>query len=96
MAASVQLQSLLTSTHNHSNSTKIGPGYMHMHKNAMALKYQYTATRLIDTQRKPSHAATKLMFFTVSKDEWNTKEESGKSLKNALDVLRYANKHLSG
>jgi len=31
-------------------------------------------------------------FFTVSKDEWNTKEDTGKSLKNALDVrvLRYA------
>jgi len=27
---------------------------------------------------------------TVSKDEWNTKEDSGKSLKNVLDVLRYA------
>ena len=34
-------------------------------------------------------ATTKLMLFTVSKDEWNAKEDTGKSLKNALDVLRY-------
>ena len=27
------------------------------------------------------------MFFTVSKDEWSTKEDTGKFLKNALDVL---------
>jgi len=26
------------------------------------------------------------MLFTVSKDEWNTKEDTGKSLKNAMDV----------
>jgi len=26
------------------------------------------------TQRKPSHATTKLTLFTVSKGEWNTKE----------------------
>jgi len=40
-------------------------------------------------QRKPSCATTKIMLFTVSKDEWNTKEDTGKSLKNALDVLWY-------
>ena len=33
-------------------------------------------------------------FFTVSKDEWNTKEDISKSLKSALDVLWYAKKHL--
>jgi len=38
-------------------------------------------------QRKPSCATTKLMLFSVSKDEWNTKEDS---LKNALDILWYA------
>jgi len=32
--------------------------------------------------------------FTVSKDEWNTKEDTGKSLKNALHLLRYAKRHL--
>jgi len=41
-------------------------------------------------QRKQSHATTKSTLFTVSKDEWNTKENIGKSLKNLLDVLRYA------
>jgi len=43
-----------------------------------------------------SHATTKLTLFTVSKDEWNTKEDSGKSLRNALDVLLYAKRYLSG
>jgi len=35
-------------------------------------------------------------IFTVSKDEWNTKEDTGKSLKNALHVLWYAKRHLLG
>jgi len=48
------------------------------------------------TQRKPSRATTKLTFFTVSEDEWNTKEDTGKSLKNALQVLWYAKRHLLG
>ena len=43
-----------------------------------------------------SRATTKLMLITVSKDEWNTKEDSGKSLKNALNVQRYAKRYLSG
>ena len=38
-------------------------------------------------ERKPSHATTKLTLFTVSKDEWDTKEDTGKSMKNALFVL---------
>ena len=37
---------------------------------------------------KPSHATTKLTLFAVSKDEWDTKEDTGKSMKNALYVLR--------
>jgi len=32
-------------------------------------------------QRTPSHATTKLTLFTVSKDEWNMKENTGKSLR---------------
>ena len=47
-------------------------------------------------KEKPSHAITKLTLFAVNKDEWNTKEESGKSMENALYVLRYAKRHLSG
>jgi len=31
-------------------------------------------------QRKPLCATTKLTLFTVSKDEWNTQENTGKSL----------------
>ena len=45
---------------------------------------------------KPSCAITKSTLFTVSKDEWDTKEDTGKSMKYALYVLRYAKKHLSG
>ena len=45
---------------------------------------------------KPSHARAKSTPFPVSKDEWDTKEDTGKSMKNALYVLRYAKRHLSG
>ena len=47
-------------------------------------------------ERKPSCACAKLTPFPVSKDEWDTKEDTGKSMKNALYVLRYAKRHLSG
>ena len=47
-------------------------------------------------ENKPSRATTKSAIFAVSKDEWNTKEDTGKSKKNALYVLRYAKRHLSG
>ena len=45
---------------------------------------------------KPSRATTKLTFFAVSKDEWDTKEDTGESMKNVLYVLQYAKRHLSG
>ena len=45
---------------------------------------------------KLSHATAKSTLFAVSKDEWNTKEDTGKSMKNALYVLWYAKRHLSG
>ena len=45
---------------------------------------------------KPSCAITKSTLFTVSKDEWDAKEDTGNFMKNALYVLRYAKKHLSG
>jgi len=45
-------------------------------------------------KRKPSCATTELTLSAVSKDEWNTKEGSSKSMKNALHVLRYAKRHL--
>ena len=34
--------------------------------------------------------------FAVSKDEWDTKEDTGKSMKNALYKLRYDKRHQSG
>ena len=34
---------------------------------------------------KPSRATAKLTLSTVSKDEWDTKEETGKFMKNACD-----------
>ena len=45
---------------------------------------------------KSSRATTKSTPFAVSKDEWDTKEDTGKSMKNALYILRYAKRHLSG
>jgi len=38
---------------------------------------------------------TKLTLFTVNKDEWDTKEGSGKSKKNVLYVQRYGKRYLS-
>ena len=35
----------------------------------------------------------KSTLFAVSKDEWDTKEDTGKSMKNALYTLRYAKRH---
>ena len=40
-------------------------------------------------------ATTKSTPFAVRKDEWNTKEDTGKSMKNALYVLQYAKRHVS-
>jgi len=47
-------------------------------------------------KRKPSCATTESTFFAASKDEWNTKEATGKSVKNALYILWYAKRHLLG
>ena len=43
---------------------------------------------------KPSSACAKSTPFPISKDEWDTKEDTGKSMKNALYVLWYAKRHL--
>ena len=45
---------------------------------------------------KPSRAIAKSTLFAVSKDEWKTKEDTSKSMKNALYVMQYAERHLSG
>jgi len=47
------------------------------------------------TQRKPSHPTIKLTLFTINKDEWNAKEDTGKFMKNALCVLWYMPKGTS-
>ena len=39
---------------------------------------------------KPSLATAKLTPFAVSKDKWDTKEDTGKSMTNVLYILRYA------
>jgi len=39
---------------------------------------------------------TKLTLFVVNKDEWDTKEGHGKSMKNALCVQQYGKRNLSG
>ena len=39
-------------------------------------------------KEKPSRATTKSTLFAVSKDDWDTKENTDKSTKNALYVLR--------
>jgi len=39
---------------------------------------------------------TKSIVFMVNKDEWDTKEGRGKSMKNALYVQRYGKRHLLG
>ena len=44
---------------------------------------------------KPSRATTKSKLFTVNKDEWDTKEDIGKFMKNALYILWYAKSHFS-
>ena len=41
-------------------------------------------------------AIAKSTLFTVSKDEWDTKKDTCKSMKKALHVLRYAKRHQSG
>jgi len=44
---------------------------------------------------KPSHAYHKSTLFAVSKDGWDTKEGTGKSIKNALYVQPCDKRHLS-
>ena len=50
---------------------------MHLHNQGSHLKIW----TIFIMRRKPSHATTELTLFTVCKDEWNTKEDTGKSEK---------------
>jgi len=45
---------------------------------------------------KPSCTYHKIDIFMLNKDEWDTKEGHGKSMKNALHLQRYGKRHLSG
>ena len=63
-------------------------------KSASAIKIDtMTNTDDFRYEGKPSHAIAKSTLFAVSKD---TKENTGKSMKKALHMLRYAKRHLSG
>ena len=42
----------------------------------------------------PSCTAAKLTPIAVSKDKWDTKEDTGKSMKNTFYVQWYAKRHL--
>ena len=39
-------------------------------------------------EEKLSRATAKWTLYAVSKDEWDTKEDTGKSMNNALYILR--------
>ena len=64
-------------------------------KSASAIKIA-TMTNMEDFhyEGKPSRAIAKLTLFAVSKDEWDTKEDTGKSMKKALHILWYTKRHL--
>ena len=54
---------------------------------------EVVTTKNTDTfcyEGKPSHATAKSTLFAVSKNEWDTKEDTGKSMKSALYILWYA------
>jgi len=68
------------------------------HTAVCCLKYYITSMKNTDDfcyERKPTCATTKSILLAVSKDEWLTKENTGKSIKNALCILQYAKWHLS-
>jgi len=50
-----------------------------------------TTTEDFQNKWKPSLA---IDTFVVNKDEWDTKEGRGKSMKNALHVKQYGKRHL--
>jgi len=37
-----------------------------------------------------------LPYFKISKDEWDSKENTGKPIKNAVYMLQYTKRHLWG
>ena len=67
-----------------------------LEKNLYFQNSYYENTDDFHYEGKPSRAIAKSTLFAVSKDEWDTKEDTGKFVKNALYVQRYAKRHLSG
>ena len=66
-------------------------------KSASAIKIAtMTNTDGFRYEGKPSRAIVKSTLFAVSKYKWDTKEDTGKSMKKALHVLQCAKRHLSG
>jgi len=59
-------------------------------------KNHYDQSSHYEDFHKPSCATTKSTLFALNKDEWDTKEDTSKSMKNTLDVLWYAKRHLLG
>ena len=45
---------------------------------------------------KPSRATAKSTPFAASKDELDTKEDTGKYMKDTVYILRYSKSHVSG
>ena len=56
----------------------------------------YEKYRQFPLQREAITCYHLIDTYTVSQDEWDTKEGTGKSMKNALYVLQYSKRHLSG
>ena len=45
---------------------------------------------------KISESHPTLLLIAVNKDEWDIKDDTGKSMENTLYALQYATRHLSG
>ena len=68
------------------------------HYTALQIKncLKSTSANTVKNMGKAIMSTVKSTLFAVSKDKWNTKEDTGKSIKNVLYVLWYAKRYLSG
>jgi len=65
--------------------------------NQQLLEKHHCNTRMISVTKRSHHMpTTKSTLFAVSKDEWDAKEDTDKSTKNALCALQYAKRHFLG
>ena len=67
-------------------------------KSTSAIKVATMKIRMISVTNGSHHVLSipPNRHFAVSKDEWDTEEDTGKSMKNTLHMPRYAKRHLSG